>query len=246
MDEKTALIHVSLEVKKKAKQKADYLGVAKKVGEKARKLGMELSVHAPYYVNLGSEDSIKRKSSMKRILDSCERGHYLGAKKIVFHPGYYIKENKKKTFEIISSSISEMLEIIKKKEWHVELAPETMGKINVFGDLDEILRLYKETGCSYCIDYAHLYARGLGKIDFDEINSRLNGKIHAHFSGINFTNKGEQSHKLTDMHQVKKLFESIKKYVKKRTCPRWLWLSGRRVSKQQSHKRYRNPASRNF
>ena len=212
MDEKTALIHVSLEVKKKAKQKADYLGVAKKVGEKARKLGMELSVHAPYYVNLGSEDSIKRKSSMKRILDSCERGHYLGAKKIVFHPGYYIKENKKKTFEIISSSISEMLEIIKKKEWHVELAPETMGKINVFGDLDEILRLYKETGCSYCIDYAHLYARGLGKIDFDEINSRLNGKIHAHFSGINFTNKGEQSHKLTDMHQVKKLFESIKKY----------------------------------
>jgi len=34
LDEKTALIHVSLEVKKKAKQKADYLGVAKKVGER--------------------------------------------------------------------------------------------------------------------------------------------------------------------------------------------------------------------
>src|SRR3989344_469073 len=186
--------------------------LAKKVGNQARKLGLELSVHAPYYVNLASEDSIKRKASIKRILDSCERGHYLGAKKIVFHPGYYIKDNKEKTFEVISDSISQMLDLIKSKEWDIKLAPETMGKINVFGSFQDIMRLHRETGCSYCIDYAHLYARNLGKIDFDEINSKLNGDVHAHFSGINFTDKGEQSHKLTNIHQVKELFESIKKF----------------------------------
>lgn len=185
--------------------------LAKEVGEKAKKLDLHLSVHAPYYVNLGSEDSVKRKASMKRILDSCERGHYLGAKKIVFHPGYYLKD-REKTFEVISNSISHMMSTIDSKGWNVSLAPETMGKVNVFGSLKEIMKLHRETGCSYCIDYAHLYARDNGKIDFDEVNSHLSGNVQAHFSGINFTDKGEQSHKLTNMRQAGDLLRSLKKH----------------------------------
>jgi endonuclease IV len=57
---------------------------AKRVGELAKKANISLSIHAPYYINLASEDSKKQKESIQRILDSAERGHYLGAKEIVF------------------------------------------------------------------------------------------------------------------------------------------------------------------
>ncbi len=62
------------------------LSLAKECGAEAKKLGIELSVHAPYYINLASEEKKKQEESKKRILDSAERGHYLGAREIVFHP----------------------------------------------------------------------------------------------------------------------------------------------------------------
>ena len=68
-----------------------------------------------------------------------------------------------------------------------------------FGDLDELIRLVKETKCSLCIDFAHLYARnGKGKIDYNEIFNKLKKikekNLHFHFSGIIYTKKGERKH----------------------------------------------------
>jgi len=51
---------------------------AREVRDVANSLGIELSVHAPYYINLASDEKIKQEQSKKRILDSCERGHHLG------------------------------------------------------------------------------------------------------------------------------------------------------------------------
>ena len=50
---------------------------AKKVGSIAKKLGIELSVHAPYYINLASEDRKKVEASKQRILQSCEKANDL-------------------------------------------------------------------------------------------------------------------------------------------------------------------------
>jgi len=44
----------------------------------AKRLGIELSVHAPYYINLASEDPKKQKESVQRILDSASAGIILG------------------------------------------------------------------------------------------------------------------------------------------------------------------------
>src|SRR3990170_3192769 len=78
---------------------------AKIIGKKAKELGIELSIHAPYYVNLNSEEKVKREATKKRILDCCRIGEKLGAKVVVFHPGYYggkkTEEDKKKAYEMI-------------------------------------------------------------------------------------------------------------------------------------------------
>src|SRR5210317_2437166 len=61
------------------------LKTAKEVGGLAQEKGIILSVHAPYYINLASDEEEKFVASKKRILDSCERAAALGARNVVFH-----------------------------------------------------------------------------------------------------------------------------------------------------------------
>lgn len=190
---------------------------AEQVGENALKAGIFLSIHAPYYINLNSEEKAKITASKKRILSCCERGHYFNGKEktpIVFHAAFYGKSTKEKTYEKVKKEILEMQKTIKKNKWNVVLAPETTGKGSQFGDLDELLRLSKETGCSFCIDFAHLKARNNGKINYKKIMEKIKAikQIHSHFSGIVYTAKGERSHRITPNSEIKELLGWIKKY----------------------------------
>lgn len=196
-----------------------YMGAGKEteaIGKKAKELGISLSVHAPYYVNLNSEEEAKRENTKKRILDCCRIAHILGAKIVVFHPGYYTnkgktEEDKKSTFETIKKGVIEMKEEIKKQGWNVDIAPETMGKVSVFGSIQEIARLVKETGCSFCIDFAHVLARDK-KVDFEEIKKLFPQKEwHAHFSGIIYGDKGERSHRTTEREEWENLLKNLPK-----------------------------------
>ena len=100
------------------------------------------------------------------------------------------------------------------KGYTPRIAPETTGKPSQFGDIDEILDLMKDTGCGICIDFAHLKARYNGKINYEDIMEKIKNlkDIHAHFSGIEFTAKGERKHLLTEEKDIKELFHYLKKY----------------------------------
>ena len=69
---------------------------AKRISELAKKHDIALSVHGPYYINLASKEPEKIEASIKRILDSCERAHYLGATHVVYHSGFFQKQDPKK------------------------------------------------------------------------------------------------------------------------------------------------------
>ena len=91
---------------------------------------------------------------------------------------------------------------------HIALCPETMGKINQLGDLDEVLELCTlDERLVPCVDFGHLYARSLGELEgtaacasmLDRIEAVLGaeraGAFHSHFSKIQFTpNGGEKMH----------------------------------------------------
>jgi len=184
---------------------------AKRIWEMAK--GITLSVHGPYYINLASEDTSKVKASKKRILDSCERAHYLNAEYVVFHAGFYGKKEKEETYRIIKKELLELKEIIKKNKWNSKLCPETTGKKTQFGSLEELQRLKKEINVDYCVDFAHLLARE-GKIDYKELLKRLPEKFHAHYSGIEFSEKGERRHLDVNVNEFRKLAEELKKQKK--------------------------------
>ncbi len=188
--------------------------VAQKIGDKARALGISLSIHAPYYINLASVDMKKRQDSRKRILDACERGHYLGARYIVLHAAFYGKMSAEECYVVVKEAIVKLQEEIAEKKWDVFLCPETTGKASQFGSVDELVRLSKETGCGICIDFAHVYARNIGSIDYDDVCKKIKAVkvLTAHFAGINYGPKGERNHELTPPGRMKELLQFLKKY----------------------------------
>jgi len=179
----------------------------------AEKFGIRLSIHSHYWVNLNSEDPIKVENSKKRILECCRIGELLGAKIVVFHPGYYGKMSKEDTYKNIANAILDMQREIKKNNWKIKLAAETMGKVNVFGSIKEIKSLVKDTGCTFCIDFAHLLARSNGKMSYKEMMEEFKefDDWHCHFSGIIYGDKGEKKHKPTPEEEWEKLLKALPK-----------------------------------
>ena len=181
-----------------------------RIGKEIKRLGIKVSIHAPYYINLNSVDKQKLFMSKKRILDCCEVGELLNATKVVIHSGFYMKDTPEETYENIKNQIIELQKEIKKNKWRIELAPEIMGKKNVFGSIDEISRLSKETHCAFTIDFAHVLAR-YGEYKFKEVIKAFPQKDwHCHFSGIEYGEKGERKHLVTDEKNWKELFKGIK------------------------------------
>ncbi|MBS3065713.1 TIM barrel protein [Candidatus Pacearchaeota archaeon] len=183
---------------------------AKRIGKRAKELDIILSIHAPYYVNLNSKEKSKLEATKKRIFDCCRIGNLLGAEVVVVHPGYY-GESREESYDVIKKGVLEILDVIKKEGWKINIALESMGKINVFGSVEEISRLVKETGCSFCIDFAHVLAREK-RVDYEKIKNLFpEKKWHVHFSGIIYGEKGERSHRKTKSEEWRELLKNLPK-----------------------------------
>ncbi|ABR54881.1 Xylose isomerase domain protein TIM barrel [Methanococcus vannielii SB] len=182
-----------------------------KANDLKNKAGIILSVHAPYYVNLNAKEPEKIVSSIKRIVDSSKILNIFNNKNpenknVVFHPGYYLKENPDKVYEKIKLNMLKIIEILIENKFNVKLRPETTGKTTQFGSLDELIKLSTEINVLPCIDFSHVFARSFGKInDYNSFYSILLkleenlGKLgikdmHIHISGIEFGNGGEKNH----------------------------------------------------
>lgn len=176
---------------------------AKNVGEVAKEQNVKLSIHAPYYINLNSEEKEKIAASKRRIIESARIGEALGARIVVFHPGYYGKDSKEKTFKIILQQVTEMREILNKEGNKVLLGPETTGRTSQFGTLDELIELSKKVeGVIPTVDFGHMHARYNGslrtKSDFEKVFEKFleNFKqpMHIHMTGVKYSEKGELQH----------------------------------------------------
>jgi len=199
--------------------------VAKEVGELAKKLNIRLSVHAPYYVNLCSQEKEKLEASKKRILDSCERASFLQADIITFHPGFYGKLTPDRALESVKKACEDLIKRMKSNGIkNVILGLETMGKQATFGTVEEIVKICKEVkGCAPVIDFAHVFARQAGKINYVEIFDKLEllklEHLHSHFTGVEFSRvgpeKGNEKYHL-ELKSNKPSFEPLAKEILER------------------------------
>ncbi len=175
--------------------------MAEELGRVAKENNIELSVHAPYYINLASHKKQVIKESKQRIIDSLERAHHMNARVVVVHPGYYGEHGEKKCHEIISEHCQEISDVIRKNKWKPLLGLETTGKQKQYGTLDEILDICKKVKhCSPVVDFAHLFAKQGGVVDYKEVLDKVKKykHIHSHFSNMKKTKKGTYA----DIHMV--------------------------------------------
>ncbi len=181
--------------------------LAKEVNHVAKKLGLKLTAHAPYYINLNSREPEKVEASIKRILDTAYKLYLCGGHSITFHAAYYMKDPKEKVYEQVKLALQRIVSELKENNIKVQVRPELTGKPTQFGDLNELIRLSKELDLVLpCIDFAHCHARNNGKFNtfeefvemFKTIQQELGKDVlhdmHMHISGIQYSEKGEKNH----------------------------------------------------
>lgn len=182
---------------------------AKIFGESLK--GIAISIHAPYYISLSSVEEEKRKKSVLYILKTAEIAKEMGAKRIVVHSGSCKNIERKKALALAEETLKEAVLELKKEGFEdVLICPETMGKINQLGDLDEVISLCRiSENFIPCIDFGHLNARSFGGIktkeDYLDILNKVENELgferlkifHSHFSKIEYKEPGGERKHLT-------------------------------------------------
>ncbi|MEA4920140.1 MAG: TIM barrel protein [Clostridiaceae bacterium] len=178
------------------------------IGDAAGRHSIRMSLHSPYFINLSSADPVRIEKSIKYILDSARACHYMGGDRVVVHCGGLSGMSREQAMENTVSTLGLVLcEMEAQKLSHITLCIETMGKINVLGDFDEIMAICgRFEALLPCIDFGHLNSRTGGEMnstgDFERLLRAMENAIgaerakifHAHFSKIQYSKGGEVRH----------------------------------------------------
>jgi len=172
------------------------------IKEYAQKNDIEIHVHAPYYLNLaGDREEITM--SYEKIMKSAQMANSIGSKTLIIHPGFYAEYSPKKTMKLIVKNSKKLINLFKKEKLKVKLAMETMGKLKVFGSLDEIVEVCRQTKeIIPVLDLGHIHARGNGCIkereDFEAVFEKLKPLRLRHYlihiTGVLYENGNELYH----------------------------------------------------
>ena len=181
---------------------------AQQLGKIAKENNISLSLHAPYYISMSSVEEEKRLNSVNYILASARAVNAMGGDRIVVHTGSCGKISREKALELAKDTMKIAVDALNSEGLsNIHICPETMGKVNQLGTLDEVLELCLiDERLIPCIDFGHLNARDLGILktiaDFENIFIAIKNKLgsdrlksfHSHFSKIEYTTGGEKKH----------------------------------------------------
>lgn len=173
-----------------------------------RDAGVEISVHAPYYINLANPDEEMAEKSIGYIINSAKKVVLLGGNRVVFHPASQGKATREEAVRLTKTRFLALCERIYAEGLEkVKFCPETMGKIAQIGTVEEITEFCKtDVVFTPCVDFGHVNAREQGSLKTEEDYERLlrymtDGlgyermkSFHVHFSKIEYSARGEIRH----------------------------------------------------
>lgn len=181
---------------------------ALKIGDEARKAGIRMSIHAPYYINLSSADEDKRLNSIGYILKTLQIAQWMGADRIVIHPGNVGKFARNEAMLLALPVLADAVRQADESGFgNITLCPEVLGKLSNLGSLDEVLTMCAlDDRMIPCVDFGHVHARTMGGLksteDYERLFDRLENalgsertrKLHIHFSRVEYSSAGERKH----------------------------------------------------
>ncbi len=176
-------------------------GKALEAAEVARKLGISVTTHASYFINLASQKQDVQDASRKRIIDNLKIADIFGSPNITVHAGFYSGRSSEEAYSLVRSNL---LKISEEYPSETMIGIETMGKQKSFGRIEEIIRLCKDCD-NVCpvIDLGHIHCLGNGSLrtedDFAAVFDRFEKelglrKFHIHMSGMVYKDGNEKRH----------------------------------------------------
>ena len=173
---------------------------ARAIGRAAAEAGIALSLHAPYFVNPANPDPDSQEKTLGHVLKACQVAQWMGADRVVVHTGALQKRTREEALATAKAFFQTLRRRCDEGGYgDILLCPETMGKINQLGDLEEVLAICAPSeGLPPCVDFGHLYARSWapwtgrgGRGDAGPDGPGPGGGparvFHSHFSKIEYT-----------------------------------------------------------
>lgn len=187
----------------------------RQIATEAQKYGVQISVHAPYYINFANPDDAKAENSYNYVLKSAEKLRCFGGERVVFHPSTVGKMSRADAVALTHKRLEILADLIVANGMDdLIFCPETMGKINQIGDVEEVVSFCKIAPFYIpTIDFGHINARTHGSlVTFDDYEKLIThvidqlgyesaSKMHVHFSKIEYSTGGEVRH-LTFADQI--------------------------------------------
>ncbi len=181
---------------------------AESIGKAFRENKVEISVHAPYYINLANPEEENAIKSYNYILQSAEKVKIMGGKRIVFHPASQGKMKREQAVTLTIERLKRLRDIVYEKGLDdLIYCPETMGKLGQIGTIEEVVEFCKiDKIYTPAVDFGHINAREFGSLKTEkDYMERLEFMIdslgydrmkhfHIHFSKIEYSAKGEVRH----------------------------------------------------
>jgi deoxyribonuclease-4 len=169
----------------------------KEVKEMANFHGIQLSAHAPSYVDFSDEE---RETSIGKIISSGEAAHLLGADVLVTHGGFYSQDG---SLDETTEALKEIKDYFSDNDINIKMGIETMGRKDVVGSLEDIIHICKSVRNTIpVLDLAHIHARTNGGLqsekDFEMVFKAVAPlklkEYYIHFSSVYFDESGERYH----------------------------------------------------
>ena len=183
-------------------------GKAVSIGDAFREEGIEISVHAPYFINFANPSDESAIKSYGYVLDSAKFLKLFGGKRLVFHPAAQGKATRGDAVALTAERLKVLRDYIYMNGYEdLYFCPEVMGKLAQIGTLEEVVQLCKiDPVFVPCVDFGHLNAREQGSLKtygdyktrleymIDELGYERVKNFHVHFSKIMYGGKGEIKH----------------------------------------------------
>ena len=178
--------------------------MAKKIGAEAAAHHVTLSVHAPYYVNLATEDAQKAENNLRYFVQSATAAKWMGARRVVFHAGTQGTLPREEAFARTRAALKDVIAVlIDAGVGDIEPVPRRWAAKQI-GDVDEVVELCRlDERSGTAVDFGHLHARSRSAERRSGFRGRAGQaedgpggyrarRFHVHFSRIEYTAAGKR------------------------------------------------------
>ena len=181
---------------------------AEQIGKEFEKYGIEISLHAPYFINFANPDPLMFEKSLGYIKTGIKFMKAFGANRMTFHSGSCGKETRENAIKLLTERFKEFMPLFEQElDADMFLCPETMGKHMQIGTWKEIIDLCTISDkLMPTFDFGHINAWTQGSLKnaedfqrifdycFEKLGEERTKNAHIHFSKIQYGEKGEIRH----------------------------------------------------